>query len=80
MTDEEIRKRIKKVAYEAYKKAGSLLRSAFNIYEVSKGWGAREEEIERGVEYLVGAGSIKYFTEDGEIYITQKGVEECEKI
>jgi hypothetical protein len=72
--------RILTIAYEAYKKVGSRLRSAFNIYEVSKGWGVTKEEIERGVEYLVGAGSIKYFTEDGEIYITQKGVEKCERI
>ena len=77
MTDEEIRERILTVAYEEYKKVGFPLQSVFNIYKVSKGWGVTKEEIERGVECLVGAGSIKYFTEDGEIYITQKGVEEC---
>jgi len=80
MTDEEIRKRILKIAYEEYKKVGFPLQSVFNIYKVSKRWGAREEEIERGVEYLAGAGLIKRFTEDGEIHITQKGVEECERI
>ena len=80
MTDEEIRKRILKVAYEAYKKVGSLLQSVFDIYEVSKGWGVTKEEIERGVEYLAGADLMKYFSEDGEIYITQKGVEEYERI
>lgn len=80
MTDEEIRKRILKVACEENKKVEFRLQSAFNIYEVSKGWGVREEEIGRGVEYLAGAGLIKCSTEDGEIYITQKGVEECERI
>ena len=79
MTDEEIRNRILKVAYEKYKKAGSLLLGVFNIYEVSKEWGVREEEIERGVEYLVGDGLIKYFTEDGEIHLTQEGVKKCER-
>ncbi|MBE3128664.1 MAG: hypothetical protein IMZ60_03180 [Actinobacteria bacterium] len=78
MTDEEIRNRILKVAYEKYKKAESLLRGAFNIYEVSKECGVREEEIERGVEYLVGDGSIKYYTEEGEIHLTHEGVKKCE--
>lgn len=80
MTDEEIRERILTDACEANKKVEFPLESVFNIYEVSKGWGVREEEIERGVEYLAGAGLIKRFTEDGEIHITQKGVEECEGI
>lgn len=78
MTDKEIRERILKVACEKYKKAGSLSRGAFNIYEVSKEWGVREEEIERGVERLVGDGLIKYFTEDGEIHLTQEGAKKCE--
>jgi len=78
MTDEEIRNRILKVAYEKYKKAGSLLLGVFNIYKVSKEWGVREEEIKRGVEYLVGDGSIKYYTEEGEIHLTHEGVKKCE--
>ena len=80
MIDEEIRERILKVAYEAYIKIESRLQSAFNIYEVSKGWGVTKEKIGRGVEYLAGADLIKCSTEDGEIYITQKGVEEYERI
>jgi hypothetical protein len=78
MTDEEIRNMILKVAYEKYKKAGSLLLGVFDIYKASKGWGVREEEIERGVEHLVGDGSIKYYTEDGEIHLTHEGVKKCE--
>ena len=80
MNDEEIRNRILRVAYEKYKKVGSLLQGVFNIYEVSKEWGEREEKIERGVEHLVGDGLIKYFTEDGEIHFTHEGVKECERI
>jgi hypothetical protein len=80
MTDEEIRNRILKVACEKYKKVGFPLQSVFNIYKVSKEWGVREEEIERGVEHLVGDGLIKYFTEDGEIHLTQEGVKKCERI
>ena len=80
MTDEEIRNRILRVAYEKYKKVGSLLQGVFNIYEVSKEWGVRKEKIERVVEHLVGDGFIKYFTEDGEIHLTHEGVKECERI
>ena len=80
MTDEEIRERILTVACEANKKVEFPLLSLFNIYEVSKGWGVTKEEIGRGVEYLAEADLIKCSTEDGEIYITQKGVEECERI
>ncbi len=78
MTDKEIRNRILKVACEKYKKAGSPLLGAFNIYGASKEWGAKEEEIDRVVEYLVGEGLIKYHTEDGEIYLTHEGVKKCE--
>ena len=80
MTDEEIRERILTVACEANKKVEFPLLSVFDIYEVSKGWGVTKAEIGRGVEYLAGADLIKYSTEEGEIYITQKGVEECERI
>ena len=80
MTDEEIRNRILTVAYKANKKVEFHLLSAFDIYKVSKGWGVTKEEIGRGVEYLAGADLINCSTEDGEIYITQKGVEECERI
>ena len=80
MTDEEIRERILTVACEANKKVEFPLLSVFDIYEVSKGWGVTKEEIGRGVECLAGADLIKCSTEDGEIYITQKGVEECERI
>jgi len=78
MTDKEIRERILKVACEKYKKAGFRLGGVFNICEVSKEWGVREEEIERVVEHLVGDGLIKYFTEDGEIHLTQEGAKKCE--
>jgi len=80
MTDGEIREMILTVACEANKKVEFPLLSAFNIYKASKGWGVTKEEIGRGVEYLAGADLIKCSTEDGEIYITQKGVEECERI
>lgn len=80
MTNNEIRERILTVACEANKKVEFTSLSAFNIYKVSKGWGVTKEEIGRGVEYLAGANLIKCSTEDGEIYITQKGVEECERI
>lgn len=79
MTDQQIRAAILETAYNATKKAGSIIAGIFNVYEVSKDWGEQKEKIDFNAEYLVEKGWVKYETEDGDMRITIEGIDEYEK-
>jgi len=79
MTDQEIRAAILEAAYNAARKAGSIVASIFNVYEVSKDWGEPKEKVDFNADYLHQKGWVIHETMGGGMRITAEGVDEYER-
>lgn len=79
MTDREIRAAILEARYKAARKAASIKGSMFSVYEISKHWGEKKEQIELNANYLNWKGLVVWVASGGMMRITADRVDEYER-